>query len=156
MAQPASSGAAAAVAAAAPAPVAVPAAVSAGTYVTEIAITTSMAGPDDFERCAKVAAPAYVWIKRGSGDPVMEVKVVHGEEAAGADWVKTPENIGKANGTAVYLCYKRGGDSGSPLLDIKAISDNDALLEGYSKIEREVNPGDAVRVFFYAKTKASM
>ena len=53
--------------------------------------------------------PAYLWVKRGSGDPVSDVQVLYDDEPVPEGYKKFPKDLSR--GQRVYVCYQRAPET---------------------------------------------
>ncbi len=122
--------------------------------ITDLAVTYAMVAPDDsYGRLAKLSTPAYIWGKReDNADPITEIKLVYENEPL-EGFAKVPEDLIK--GKSVFLCFRKSAASGSPVLDLKVFTDEDAIQDGYIKVDKDITRGEAVKAYVYVKTRAS-
>jgi len=110
--------------------------------ITSIAVTYLTVHPEGerFSRFGKLNTPAYLWYARGEEEPITEVKITYGDAEAGEGFTKLPENLNTANGSPVFLWYRKGGQ-GSPIIDMKVSTSFDPIVgPGFAKLDEQLNP----------------
>jgi len=88
---------------------------------------------------------AYLWFKRGTGDPVVDVRVLYDDEAVPEGYKKFPKDLSRGKG--VYVCYKREPETEtsrgvSELVILYSAESPEG--EGWEKVPRSLNRSEDV------------
>lgn len=112
--------------------------------ITEIAISRGHAYPGDrFFKVAQLSSGACIWYRRGEGEPIVEVRIVHGEDEAEPGFVKIPENLNQTNQKPVYLHCRQGKPTAAhdAIIDMKVVTTAEPTVgPGFVRISDAINP----------------
>jgi len=125
------------------------------TPVVEIAVTYMNVSPGEkFKRVGKLAAPAYIWARKGGkGEPITAIRVVSGDSNPGEGFTRIDVDLANGQGTSLFLWVSTSPKAGaSPLVDVKVMEPQDTIVgPGFVKVLPALGPKE----FLCVKTKDS-
>lgn len=125
------------------------------TPIVEIAVTYMNVSPGDkFKRAGKLAAPAYVWARKGGkGEPITAVRVASGDTNPGEGFSRIDTDLANGQGTPIFLWFSTSPKAGaSPIVDIKVMEPQETIVgPGFVKLM----PALGTKEFLCIKTKDS-
>lgn len=123
--------------------------------VVEIAVTYMNVSPGEkFKRVGKLAAPAYIWARKGGkGEPLTAVRVVAGDANPGEGFTRIDIDLANGQGQPLFLWVSTSPKAGpSPLVDVKVMEPQETIVgPGFVKVLPALGPKE----FLCVKTKDS-